>query len=402
MRIQFQRINRNQSNLTFRPRRRRVFAGCLPLTLVLSIALALAATSWNWLGARLNITATPDANSELELAQYAFNSGDLDTAISLSRQIWTNQPNSIDGLFLLIRGLIYRSYSDYNRDVDREIALQITTEAYNRMPSDPDISAIHAFALQATSDPILSARLAQGVLGRVPDHQLAQIALTLAFGRVGGYDAALRQAQQISLEGDLALEVYRALAISHSDLGHYDEAINAIDQALGINNRLAFLHFERAEFALHTSDFDTATAAFFHVLAFDAENTKVRLRMCDLSIRLGNRADAMSYCQDVTERAPTWSDGWYLLGREYFLRGEFSLAQESFNHCSTLQVQQNTPISQRQFECWYLQGQAAELQGDCNGLLQIYNEFLAMNAIYPLAETWILPPDGPAICTTTP
>ena len=39
---------------------------------------------------------------------------------------------------------------------------------------------------------------------------------------------------------------------------------------------------------------------------------------------------------------------------------------------------QNVPISERRFECWYIQGQAAEIRGDCESLIAIYNEFRAI------------------------
>lgn len=403
MGIQFERISRRRSNLSFQTRRRRTFSGCLSLAMLISILVTLLLTSWQWLGVRLNIVPTPQPNGELRMAQQAFDAGDLDTAVNIARQIWSSQPNNIDALYILIRGLIYRSYADYNHDIDRTLALQITTEAYSRMPSNADITAIHAFALQAGGDPILAARLVQGLLNRVPEHTFARITLALAYGRVGGHESALREIQQVIQSNSnqdfvWQLDAYRTLAISYSDLGHYDEAISAMDTALSVNNRLSSLHFERAEFAIHAGEFDTATASYFHVLAFTPENTKVRLRLCELSIRLGNRSEALTYCLEVTQQAPTWADGWYQLGREYYFRGEFELAQESLNHCSTLQTQQNTPVSQRHFECWYLQGQSAEINGDCDALLHIYNDYLSMLTIYPIEETWTYPPEGPAIC----
>jgi hypothetical protein len=59
---------------------------------------------------------------------------------------------------------------------------------------------------------------------------------------------------------------------------------------------------------------------------------------------------------------------------------------------------QNIPVAQRRFECWYLQGQAAEINGDCPALLATYNEFLAMRSEADIAQTWVYPPEGPALC----
>ena len=155
------------------------------------------------------------------------------------------------------------------------------------------------------------------------------------------------------------------------------------------------LYFERAQYALQLGDTDAATVAYFEVLTHDANNVKARLRLCELSSLLRERDQAIQYCQDVTQRAPSWSDGWYQLGMEYFLQGDFQQAQDDLHRCSTLQVLQNVPVSQRRFECWYIQGQAAEIRGDCASLLATYNEFRAMNADEQIQQRWTYPPEGP-------
>ena len=64
-----------------------------------------------------------------------------------------------------------------------------------------------------------------------------------------------------------------------------------------------------------------------------------------------------------------WADGWHKLGREYFLSGSFSEAQDAFEQCARLQKEQNVSADDLQLACWYLQGQAApEIRGDCDSL----------------------------------
>ena len=138
------------------------------------------------------------------------------------------------------------------------------------------------------------------------------------------------------------------------------------------------------------------------MLALDPNNVKARFRLCELSSILREHDSATNYCEQVTQLAPTWADGWYQLGREYFLQGNFALAQPSLHRCSTLQVEQGVPVSERRFECWYLQGQAAEIQGDCVGLLMTYNEYRVMASTSGLTQTWIYPPEGPPLCVTPP
>ena len=43
-------------------------------------------------------------------------------------------------------------------------------------------------------------------------------------------------------------------------------------------------------------------------------------------------------------------------------------------------MREDVPVDERRFECWYIQGQAAEILGDCPNLIALYNEFRAMTA----------------------
>jgi tetratricopeptide (TPR) repeat protein len=383
-----------------RSRRRESVSGCLSFTLLTGFIAAALVFSWGWISTRLlNPPSTPTLR-DLTAARQAFDTGDLDQAIDSARQVYEANPDRTDALMLLIRALVYRSYSDYKREIDREIAVQLTTAAYRQTPNDPDIMAIHAFALQANGKPVEAAQRAERALRVDPSHVLARITLGLAYGGVGGYDNAFREHQRTLSHGAelWELDALRALAISYSDLGQYEEAGETVEQAIALNPHLPVLHFERALYALQVGDSDTATAAYFEILAQQPENIKARLRMCELSSMLRERETALRYCTEVTERAPTWADGWHKLGREYFLDGNFVAAQQALNRCSSLQVMQNVPVPDRRFECWYLQGQAAELNGDCPALLATYNEFRAMAAEHTIPQTWVYPPEGPPSC----
>ncbi|MBC7870778.1 MAG: tetratricopeptide repeat protein [Chitinophagaceae bacterium] len=375
--------------------------------MLLLVLTGVVTMSWGWISQRLHIGPILQAEGELDAAQSAFDRGDLDTAIDTSRQLWAAQPRQIDALILLVRALIYRSYADYDRAIDRETALQWTSEALERFTHDGssegdlDVMAIHALALQAADDSVGAARIAGDVLAIDPNHILARIVLGLAYGGVGSHDTALRE-NQIAVQGSVwQMDAQRALAISYSDLGRYDEAVEAVERAIMLNDNLIALYFERALYAMQLGDADAATVAYFRVLAFDPDNVKARLRLCELSSLLRERDSATRYCQEVTRLAPMWSDGWYQLGREYFLQGQFAAAQASLNRCSSLQVMQSVPISERRFECWYLQGQSAEILGDCSGLLTTYNEFREMAASAALPQTWTYPPEGPAVCLSS-
>jgi tetratricopeptide (TPR) repeat protein len=394
------RIQRNRSRLTFRKRRS---SGCLPLVVLTGMLVGVAALSWDWLGSRLNVNAFRSDNASLQAAQQAFAQGDLDKAVEQARTVFAADPEAVEALMLLTRALIFRSYSDYDHEIDRQLALELTTQALQRDPGHLDVLAIHAYALQANDQPLEAARMARQSLERQPDHVLARVALALSYGGVGGFETALKESQQAVNQAQVKrspwlVDAQRALAISYSDLGEYTQAIQTVEKASALNNRLLPLYFERALYALQIGDVDAATVAYFQVMAYAPKNVKVRLRLCELSSTLREREAAIRYCTEVTELAPSWAEGWYHLGREYFLESNFQAAQEHFHRCSSLQVMQNVPVVERRFECWYLQGQAAEILGDCENLVATYNEFRAMTATVPVQQTWTYPPEGPPAC----
>jgi tetratricopeptide (TPR) repeat protein len=368
------------------------------LLVLLGIVVGTVAVTWSWLERRQQFADPPD--DLLAAAQNAFDRGDLELAITFARQYLSLHTAHPPAVRLLARALIYRSYSEYNRGVDRESALQLTTEALADSPGDLELLAVHAFALQAAQQPASAAEAARRVLDQSPNHTLARTALALSYGGAGSYEIALRESLQAVQSASIAdaLDALRALAISYSDLGSYEEASRTVERAMTFNDKLISLYFERALYALQLGDADAATVAYFQVLVYDPDNVKARLRLCELSSMLREHTAALDYCGEVTQLAPSWADGWYQLGREHFLQGEFANAQQNLHRCSSLQVMQGVPVPERRFECWYLQGQAAQILGDCEALIATYNEFRAMAATAEIQQTWTYPPEGPPGC----
>ena len=394
------RIERYPSRLSFRSKRRRR-SGCLSWAVLVGLIIGVITVSWNWFSQRWQVAA-PRASSEVDLrpAQAAFDRGDLNSAIDLAQQALAAQPDHAAALTLLTRALIYRSYSDYNRAADRESALQLTSETYARASRDLDVQAAHAFALQANDQPARAAEVAQSVLEVNPDHTLARVALALAYSGVGSHEVALRESLRALESGASSVDAQRTLALSYGGVGDFDKAMTATERAIALNDHLLLLDVERASYARQLGDVDSATVAYFQILTYDSENAKARLRLCELSSLLREREAAVEYCEKVTEIAPTWADGWYQLGREFFLQGNFQQAQEKLHRCSSLQILQGVPSSERRFECWYMQGQAAEILGDCAGLVETYNEYRTMAADAGFRQTWLYPPEGPPGCVT--
>ena len=376
--------------------------GCAPFFVLIAVAMSVVALGRDWIGQWLNLNRSQRITVSLSAARAAFDDGDLNAAVDYAQQVLAHEPRNQAAYELLIRSLIFRSYSEFGREADRERALSFSADAVSKFPRHTDIQAVRAYALQASGLAEEARRVALRVIERSPDHVLARTALSLAYGSEGVFEAALREAElAVSLADryrSSQLESYRALGIAHGDLGNYRQAMVELDRAISVNEKLIPLHFEAALFALQVSDIDRATVTYYRIMALDEGNIKVRARLCELSNRLQERQSALRYCLEVTELAPDLAEGWHNLGREYFLSGDFSAAQDAFEQCARLQLEQDARGNDLQLACWYLQGQSAEILGDCDSLTTIYREFLDLVRRRNLPQTWSYPPGGPPIC----
>lgn len=396
------RLDRDRNQMFFR--RENPFKGCLSYLVTFSLIAAMGWFGRGWLMDTIrDLLHVQPALPAVADAASAFAAGDLDRTITTAQATLTNNPADSDAIVLLVRALIYRSYTDYDHENDRSLALRYSSDYVKDYPLDWDAVAIHAFAQQANAQHEDASRTAIRVIRQDDTSAIARVALSLSYGSQGLFAGAIREGERaVSLaelyHPDWRADAYRVLAIAQSDNGRYDEAGKTSEKAIGHRTRLLPLYFERALYAAQVGDMDTATAAYFNIIAFDKNNIKARLRLCEVSSRLAERDAAINYCQYVTDNAPGWADGWYALGREYYLMGNWTNAQTTLARCSTLQVAQNIPIAERELECWYMQGQAAEVLRDCDRLMELYDEFQQMVIVGNLPQTWVYPPSGPPVC----
>ncbi|MFZ4816467.1 MAG: tetratricopeptide repeat protein [Phototrophicaceae bacterium] len=382
------------------PNRRR---GCLPLIGWLGVLINLAIIAFT-LRDRMFPTLSAwwqPAEDPTIAALTAFERGDYTRAIQESSVALSQDPTNGSATMTHTRALIYRSYVDFRYSADLTDALAFAAQQAERAPQSADALAAYAFALQANGDGATAATVANRALMLVPTHVLARTALALGYARVGSFEIALRESQA-ALEADPqapeAFDARRAVAISTADLGRYSDAGDQLQTLIARYEGSLPLYFERALYARQVGDAEAAENAYFAVLTRDPDNIKARLRLCELANALGQPANALGYCGEVTTLAATLPEGWYQLGRAHYLLGDFTTAQQTLNRCSSLQVLQDVPPEQRIFECWYLQGQAAEIRGDCNALIATYNQFQQMASNSSVRETWVYPPEGPPMC----
>lgn len=398
------RINRKQSRNVFR--RHNSFNGCLSWFVSLALVAVFIFFARDQIQAWFFSWYYPSPGlASIQDVQIAFRNGDLDHSIEYAQGIYDSDNSQIDALELLVRALIYRSYADINQDADRGHALELTTAAIASYPNDFRVSGIHAFALQANDLSDDAQRLALRVIRNDENNIAARLALSLSYASQGIFEAGLRNSLHAveiadTVHHNWRADTYRVLAIIYSDLGQYTDAADAVETAIAHNRRLLPLHFERALYAQQLGDMDTATAYYFNVIAFDDDNVKARFRLCEVSSLLGERDAAIDWCTQVTDFAPGWAEGWYRLGREYYLDGNWQQTQDALNRCSTLQVAQAIPIEDRRLECWFIQGQAAEVLADCEHLIVLYHEYQQMARTANLTQRWVYPDDTPPVCTT--
>lgn len=396
------RIRRHSSSLP--PSRLRRLRGILPFVMLMGLMASLAYLFRDKI-TLFFLSNLPVEQATLSDAQLAFAQGDLTQAIRITESLYQTQPTDTRPLRLLVRSLIYRSYSDFQHETDRSRALELTTQAQLLLSPTAETLAIHALALQVNGRSEEAVRVALRAIDRDKENIVARLALSLAYSDSGLFEAGLREADRAigitkTSASDWQWDALRVKALALSDLGRYQDALDTAELAISANRRLWIAHFEKALYALQMGQYDTATNAYFTVIALDPNNIKARFRLCELSNHIRETDSAVRYCGEVTQRRADFADGWYYLGKQYFLLGRFREAQQAFNRCSTLQVAQNVPIIDRRFECWYLQGQSAEIVGDCPQLTAIYNEFRVMSRLAELPQTWVYPPEGATICLT--
>lgn len=384
-------------------------SGCVPSVMWAGIVVNIGLILWSFGSGNgfsletLRALLTPSATS-VGAAQRALLRGDFETALTASQTALTRDPTESAAHVTLVRSLIYRSYVDFEYETDRADALELARLRTERADADHDVWAVYAFALQANGNPVEAVEVAERVLQVDPEHVLARSALALGYAGVGSFDRAHQESETARAhrpDDPAQFEALRAFAISTADLGNYAQAGELLDGLLEAQPRFIPLHFERALYAKQVGDAGRATEAYYQVMALAPSNVKAHMRLCELSSELNERAASQRYCAWVTEHAPDLPEGWYRLGREYYLSSDFALAQQTLNKCSSLQVTQGVPPNERIFECWYLQGQAAEILGDCRALLTIYTQFRIMASDPSVQARWVYPPEGPPMCNTS-
>ncbi|MBK8136464.1 MAG: tetratricopeptide repeat protein [Chloroflexi bacterium] len=187
------------------PRRPRRRSGCSPFTVLTGALAGLLVIALGWLAGLILPNPQPELVT-LDTARRAFDSGDLDDAVEAAEKALAAAPGQPDAVLMLVRGLVYRSYVDWNNEIDRKRALEVATNALLRGGDHPDTLAAQAFALHAAGRYLEAFKAAEKALRANPNHVFARLVYGLAFAGVGSFDRGLIQVQQAAKSADYQVD----------------------------------------------------------------------------------------------------------------------------------------------------------------------------------------------------
>src|SRR5690606_826420 len=141
--------------------------------------------------------------------------------------------------------------------------------------------------------------------------------------------------------------------------GRYDEALDQLEQAVGLNPNLASPYFELASMyrTLAARDpnglqeyYELAIATYEQVLAMQPNNAKGYLRMCEAYTQIGEHRRAQGYCEDAIRVRDDYGEAWRALGQTQYPQRNYEGAIESFERCVELEA--SRPIANQEIECF--------------------------------------------------
>jgi len=189
-------------------------------------------------------------------------------------------------------------------------------------------------------------RLAAGIAGLRAGAQGAQAAR----------DALLAAASVDPLRAHAA---WRALSWLAECSGDTDEALRFVDLALEASPSDFWSNFQRGRLCADKDDLDGALESFRAALEVEVESTDALLQLGALSLRRGEREQALRYLDRATQLESTWSVAWTLRGLAQLESGALADAEDSFKR--VLALDSDEPSSRNGMAwCQYRRGDSVE------------------------------------------
>lgn len=321
---------------------------------------------------------TPFASDLANEGVDKFAAGELEEARAALRRAVDQQPQNVDYLYNYGRVLIELAVDDASLYTE---AIDIGERAIRANPNDPRGYAIKARAMDLSGDSANAVPVGQA--GLQIDRSFAPLytALSGAYRSIDRYDAALLAAETAIQNDPNDPTARRVYALALIWVGRNDEALDQLEQAVGLNPNLPSPYFELASMYRTMGqrdpnggqdEFAMAIATYEQVLAMHPDNAKAYQRLCDTFIQLGDHRRAQGYCEDALAINPEYAAAWRALGHAQYSQRNYESAIDSFEECVRLEA--SLPIASQQIECFYLRGLAHYYLADCQDAWDILSD----------------------------
>ncbi|MDZ4768909.1 MAG: tetratricopeptide repeat protein [Chloroflexota bacterium] len=321
---------------------------------------------------------TPFASELATVGMDNFMRGDLVTARDYFRRAVMQQPTNVDYLYEYGRLLIELGVDDEPLYIE---AIAAGDQAIQANPNDPRGYAIKARALDLSGDSPNAIPVAQAGVqidaGFAPLHT----ALSSAYRSIDRYDVALDAAERAIELDPFDPAARRVYALALIWVGRRAEALDQLEQAVGLNPNLVSPYFELASMyrALAVTDtaqgqdyYELAIATYEQVISMQPGNAKAYLRLCEAYTQIGEHRRAQGYCEDALGLRADYSEAWRALGQTQYPQRNYEGAIESFETCVALQSAR--AIVDQEIECFYLRGLSHYYLADCAVAWDILSE----------------------------
>lgn len=354
------KIKREYHKPFFRSRRRGRRA--LPLLLSLLALLcaiigfaALALLFRDDVAASVNeLRGTPRPTATLPAQDYAMRgirqaqAGRLDAASEDFALAAAQRPGDVDYLYEYGKILIELERS--------EEAAALGERAIAAAPADARGYALRARALM-WEDPGAAIPLAVSGLQYSPDFAPLHAALAIAYTQSGRYAEGLQRGYRATELDPLDAFAHRAYSFPLIYTGRYDEAIGALEKAVGINPNLTAPYFELASVYSLRDYEEMAVGIYRRILELEPDNAKAYLRICQTYAEVGEFQAGTEFCEVATEINPEYAPAWQFLGQLQYSRRNYETAVDSLERC--------VDLGSTAVECYYIRGLAYYFLGDC-------------------------------------
>lgn len=312
---------------------------------------------------------TPFASTYATQGMSRYMAGNLREAEALFRQAITQQPQNVDYLYEYGRVLTELGADDPEYYIQ---AVQIGDQAIQANPNDPRGYALKSRALVLSGQPEEGVTVAQVGIGIDRGFAPLYAALSSAYLAIDRYDVAIENAERaIELDPN---DPYsrRIYAYSLIWVGSTDEAVDQLEQAVGLNPNLAGPYFELARLYRSQADdsanptaqtelYALSIATYERILSLQPENARAYLRLCETYFGARDNIRAGDYCEEALQINDEYAQAWASYGQTQYSRRNYEGAIESFEQCIQFWSSQTDP----DIRCYYLRGLAHYYLGDC-------------------------------------